>query len=169
MKRYFLFNLFLLLFFSTSFITNAHAQELTTFILVRHAEKVDTDDSDPALSEEGISRALRLDAHLRHTELSAIYSTPFLRTRSTVQPVADTHGLPILDYDPFSGDLIEELETSQRGGTILIVGHSNTIPDLVNRLLDSSDMEQLEESEYDKLFIITVSEIGDGTFLELTY
>lgn len=169
MKKLFLFPLFLLFFFSSPLIERAQAQELTTFILVRHAEKVDDGTKDPVLSNEGKLRAKRLAAHLNNTSLTAIYSTPYYRTRSTVKNIAESHNLVIQAYEPFSEEVLDSMLESNRGGIILISGHSNTTPHLVNRLIGKEKIEQLDESDYDNLFIVTVTEIGKGKLVRLTY
>jgi len=169
MKKLSLIPFLLLLIFSTSLTDDAQAQELTTFILVRHAEKADDGTKDPALSEEGKSRAQRLAAHLNSTDLTAIYATPYLRTRSTVEGIAESHGLQILEYEPFAGDLMNRMLTKHNGGKILIAGHSNTTPHLVNTLIGNERYSQLDESDYDNLFVVTLSEIGKGKLLHLLY
>lgn len=162
-------SLFLFLFLSFSQVRDAQAQDFTTFILLRHAEVVDSEDSDPVLNEQGKSRAEQLAIYLEYTNLSAIYSTPYRRTRSTVQPLAESKGLAIIEYEPFAGDLLDEMLAKHRGGIILISGHSNTTPELVNKLLGNDTMDQLSESDYDNLFIVTVTEIGKGKLVHLTY
>ncbi|MGK7371439.1 MAG: SixA phosphatase family protein [Candidatus Halalkalibacterium sp. M3_1C_030] len=169
MRKLFLSPLFLLFVISTFVIETAQAQELTTFILVRHAEKVDDGTKDPAISEEGKLRAQRLADHLENTSLTAIYSTPYRRTQSTVRAIAGTHNLEIQAYDPFADNMLNKMLESNRGGIILISGHSNTTPHLVNRLIGKEKLDQLEESDYDNLFIVTVTEIGKGKLVRLTY
>jgi len=169
MKKLSLIPFLLLLIFSTSLTDDAQAQELTTFILVRHAEKADDGTKDPALSEEGKSRAQRLAAHLNSTDLTAVYSTPYHRTRSTVEDIAESHNLQILEYEPFAGDVLDEMLENNRGGIILISGHSNTTPHLVNTLIGKDMLEQLDESDYDNLFIVTISEIGNGKVVHVHY
>jgi phosphohistidine phosphatase SixA len=169
MRKLFLFPLFLLFVFLTSHFETAQAQELTTFILVRHAEKVDDGTKDPALNDEGELRAQRLANHLGNTSLTAIYSTPYRRTQSTVRAIAETHNLEIQSYDPFADNVLDTMLESNRGGIILISGHSNTTPHLVNTLIGNDKLEQLKESDYDNLFIVTVSEIGQGKLIRLTY
>ena len=67
-----------------------HAQnDVTTFILVRHAEKSTDDPRDPSLSEEGIKRAEALKTMLSQADIAALYSSPYKRTKGTVQPIAE--------------------------------------------------------------------------------
>lgn len=130
----------------------ASQQPTTTVYLVRHAEKASDGSRDPALTSEGQARAGRLAELLANEDVSGVYSTNFKRTRDTAQPVAEQFGLEVNIYSPF--DLAASLEMVARhaGKTILIVGHSNSTPAIVNFLLRQDQVEQLDESEYDKLF-----------------
>ena len=152
------------------FCSLLYAQTNTTFILVRHAEKADDGTKDPPLNEVGISRASTLATLLSNQEVTALYSTPFKRTRQTLAPLAESAKLEISDYDPFAGDdWLKSLHGSHAGGTVVIVGHSNTIPALANRLLGSETFAQFEESEYSNLIIIVSQEFGAGKLIRLTF
>ena len=144
-------------------------QETTTFILVRHAEKVDDGTTDPPLSNEGRERATRLAEHLKETRLTAIYSTPYRRTRQTAEPISAQKDLRIKEYEPFSPNTLQNILAEERGGKVLIVGHSNTTPLFVNRLIGAELYAELEESDYENLFIVTVTDMEKGTVLHLTY
>lgn len=163
-----LFCVFCFLFLITP-STILQAQELTTFILIRHAETIDDGTNDPALSQEGMERAARLAEHLKETEITAIYSTPYKRTQNTVDEIAIQKGLTIQEYNPFADDLVERLMEQHQGGIILISGHSNTTPNLVNQLLGKDIYEQLDESEYENLFLVSLTEIGNGQVIHLRY
>ncbi len=150
-------------------LNSLQAQETTTFILVRHAEKLDDGTKDPALSEEGQTRAARLADHLQETEITAIYSTSYNRTLDTVKKIADEKELAITEHDPLQADALHAIMAKHRGGIVLISGHSNTTPHLVNRLLGEEKFQQLDESEYDNLYIATVTEVGQGQVVHLKY
>lgn len=127
----------------------------TTYYIVRHAEKepVTTMTSDVPLSAAGEQRAEALKDMLEKENISHIFSTNFLRTRSTAQPLADATGVPIETYDPNDPDFIEKLKSLE--GNVLIVGHSNTVDDLVNKLAGKKEIDgDLPESEYGDLFIV---------------
>jgi len=143
--------------------------DLTTFILVRHAEKGGDDPRDPNLSLEGKARAERLAVLLKDQPISAVYSTPFKRTRSTAAPVAQLHQLQVMDYDFRSPTYLAEMLKKHQGGTVFIAGHSNTTPMVANLLLGEQRFEQLDEKEYGKLFIVTVSALGKGTVTVINY
>jgi len=152
--------LFILSLVGCSF--NLFAQEsLTTFILIRHAEKDLTQSTnDPDLSAEGKSRSFRLVALLNETDVSAIYSTPYKRTRQTVDPLAARKNLTVNEYNASSEDDIDSMLTLHRGGTIVVSGHSNTIPWFANKLLGMEKYRPLEDGDYDNVWIINVSDKG---------
>lgn len=159
-----------LLLFISILAINVNAQtDVTTFILVRHAEKSKDDPRDPSLSEEGVKRAESLNKILMQADIAALYSTPYKRTKSTVQPIADAKGLEINIYDPRSADFLKEIMEKYKGQTIVISGHSNTTPLVANLLTGSDQFKQLSEDDYSKIYMVSVSEIGKGTATILTY
>lgn len=140
-------------------------QSVTTFILVRHAEKmVDGgamgDGKDPALSEEGKQRALRLATLLRETKVDAIYSTNYKRTRNTVAPLADAKGLSVETYVAKKEEAIDEMLKKFPGGTIVVCGHSNTTPWVANYLTGKNDLKDFDDSDYDNVLVVDVLEKG---------
>lgn len=149
--------------------TTLQAQESTTFILVRHAEKVDDGTKDPVLSNAGKERVQRLANLLTETDITAIYSTPYKRTQGTVASIAKQKEIDIQEYDPFAASTLEKILEQERGGIILIAGHSNTTSHFVNILIGKDQLSQLDESEYDNIFIITLAEIGKANLVHLTY
>ena len=148
------------------------AQSPTTVILVRHAEKGgDPADRDPELNEAGRERARTLAHVLGEANVSAIYSTPFLRTRHTAQPLAELLGIEIT-VTPVSQtmteDLVATLRNDHAGQVILVVGHSNTVPPIVNAL-GGGPFENLADDEYDDLFVVTLAADGSTTVVRLRY
>jgi phosphohistidine phosphatase SixA len=95
---------------------------------VRHAEKAS--GRDPDLTPEGTTRAAALARVLQHVDLDHVYSTDTKRTRATGAPTAKAKGLEITSYKP-SGELPKLLASGEGGQTVLVVGHSNTVPALV--------------------------------------
>ncbi|MFT6873472.1 MAG: 2,3-bisphosphoglycerate-dependent phosphoglycerate mutase [Roseivirga sp.] len=160
----------ILLLFISALTFNVSAQtDVTTFILVRHAEKSKDDPRDPSLSEAGVKRAESLNAMLKQADIAALYSSPYKRTRSTVQPIADAKGLEVNTYDPRSAAFLEDIMTKFKGKTIVISGHSNTTPNVVNALIGEDRFKQLSEDDYSKIYIVSVTEIGKGTVTLLSY
>lgn len=151
--------------------TNDEPSALTTFILVRHAEKADDGTPDPPLSDVGKARADLLASMLAKENISTIYSTPYKRTRATVQPTATRLEKEVIEYDPQRSfaELLEDLLQKHNGGTVLICGHSNTIPGMVNELVGSEKYEQLREDDYSNLFVLTTAKLGSAKVLLLTF
>ena len=117
--------------------------------VMRHLQKADG-GTDPALSEEGRANALRLVAQFAADPPRAIYVSKYLRARETAAPLAARLGLTPKVYDPANPAALIEAVAAERG-TVLIVGHSNTVPDLVERL-GGTRPAQLEETEYGDIF-----------------
>lgn len=141
----------------------------TTFIVLRHAETTGI-GSDPALSADGQVRAGELVRVLKNVPIGAVYSSNYNRTRQTAQPVASDKALSVQIYDPLNQNpLISNVLSSQKGGAVLVVGHSNTAPALLNLLTGSNAWPQLPESQYDNLFIVTVFEKGRAEVVHLKY
>lgn len=149
---------------------NAQSPTITTVILVRHAEKGIDDPKDPELSEAGKQRAQQLAQVLKEIHVDAIYSTPYKRTRNTVAPLAKAKGLSIITYDPSKKDEIDQLLQKFAGGTIVVAGHSNTVPGLANYLTGKTEFQNFDDSDYDNLLIVTVIERGKSAkVVWLTY
>ncbi|MEP1094066.1 MAG: phosphoglycerate mutase family protein [Cyclobacteriaceae bacterium] len=161
---------FILLIAAFSIVSIVFAQDQTTFILVRHAEKADDGTRNPPLNEVGKERALNLAALLENQDIAALYSTPYKRTQETLQPLAQKKGLETSEYKPRAGaDWLAKLYGDHSGGTVVIVGHSNTIPNLANHLLGNETFTQFDEKEYSNLIVIVGSEVGNGKLVRLSF
>lgn len=148
----------------------SYGQTPTTFILVRHAEKADDGTRNPPLNEMGEERAANLADILGEQEIAALYSTPYKRTQETLQPLADNMKLEVQDYNPNSkGEWLAELYKTHEGKTVVISGHSNTIPNLANALLGSETFQQFDEKEYSNLIIVVGTKVGEGKLVRLSY
>jgi broad specificity phosphatase PhoE len=149
--------------------SNLVTKEPVTVIIVRHAEKMLDAGDNPALTEIGQERAVKLAEMLRNVEISAIYSTPYLRNTMTVEEVATNQNVAIQEYDPKKGDdLMKSIVAEYSGKTVLVCGHSNSSPMLVNTLTGLG-LEKLDESDYGNFYVVTTSEFGKGELLHLTY
>jgi 2,3-bisphosphoglycerate-dependent phosphoglycerate mutase len=94
-----------------------------------------------------------LKDELMNKHIRSIYSTKFLRTRSTAQPLAETLHLSIQIYEPLDTTLVKSLRNSKKN--ILIVSHSNTVDDVVNTLMGSVVIPgDLVDSQYGDLFVV---------------
>tara|TARA_B100000989_G_scaffold272645_1_gene230213 strand:+ start:774 stop:1274 length:501 start_codon:yes stop_codon:yes gene_type:complete len=151
--------LVLLLFTFTSF--NKPCEECSNIYLIRHAEKVRTDklDRDPDLNNNGFLRAENWKNYFSDKNISRIYSTNYKRTIKTVKPLAENNNLEILIYS--SNDIIyETFLKSSIGENTIVVGHSNTIPDFVNNLIDEDYYDQIEDLNNSNLYIVSLCEFG---------
>ncbi|HPF22643.1 MAG TPA: phosphoglycerate mutase family protein [Hyphomonas sp.] len=126
----------------------------TTIYLVRHAEKEAGDN--PPLTIVGRARADILAEELSGAGLTAIWSTDYTRTRETAKPASNRTGLPIQIYDPSRLDSFAA-RLKATPGTFLVVGHSNTTPDLVKQLGGKPGAPIDEAREYDRLYVVTVT------------
>jgi broad specificity phosphatase PhoE len=156
----------LTLFFIFGFYFTTKCQNSTTFYLVRHAEKVTTDpkNKDPLLTENGQKRAILLAKKLKKNKLSAIYSTDFQRTNLTVKPIAEKQKLAVKIYDPKNlKSLVSTLLQENKGGKILIVGHSNTILETIEALGATRPIAEIKDEEYDYFFTVNIAEDGVAT------
>lgn len=153
--------LFILLFVALSIAGSAQEKVITTFILVRHAEKDLTQSTnDPDLSADGKSRAVRLNELFKKTDITAVYSTPYKRTQQTIEALATEKGLKVVSYQANKMEEIDAIIKQHAGGTVVVSGHSNTIPLVANYLIGEDKYKQFDDSDYGNIIIISVTERG---------
>ncbi|MFM9907929.1 MAG: histidine phosphatase family protein [Chitinophagaceae bacterium] len=131
-----------------------------TYYVVRHAEKAiqaQNMSSDVELTTLGSQRAIALKGLLQRKKISAIYSTNTIRTMSTAKPTADYFHVTIQQYGPKpDSSFIASLKLLKKN--VLIVGHSNTVDDIVNGLTGTTTVAaDLQDNEYDNLFVIKIN------------
>jgi broad specificity phosphatase PhoE len=160
--------------------TNDDAFKPTTVFLVRHAEKADAPREDPPLTEAGAARAQKLASLLASAGVKAIYTSQFLRTKQTVEPLAKQLGISLVPVTLQSkqSNPREVSEESIRkivngimekpGDTALVVGHSNSVPDVI-RMLGGDTVPVIDERKFDDLFIVTVYARGKAKVVQLKY
>lgn len=147
---------------------------LTTFIIVRHAEK-ETSGDDPPLTEAGRRRARGLAGLLAGTSIDALIASPRRRTRETLAPVAAMKDLPVTiiplgeSVEAHAAELLDTVLTHHAGRTVLVASHSNVIPVLLRKLGITTGVV-IGDDEYDDVFIITApSQKGESAaMLRLT-
>ncbi len=128
----------------------------TTYYVVRHAEKeaaAPNMTSDVELSAAGKERAQALKNQLEGKKIKQIFSTNTIRTKTTAQPLSDATGIVIQVYDPRDTAFVTRIKNAGNGNG-LIVGHSNTVDDLVNKFIDKNELKDLPDTLYGDLFII---------------
>lgn len=140
----------------------SHQDPVTTYYLIRHAEKdrSDSTNRNPDLKKEGLARAKKWAEVFKDIDFDAIYSTDYNRTMQTARPTAEQNKLEIIKYD--AKNLFDEsFEKSTAGKTVLVVGHSNTTPQFANAILAEKKYEDIDDSENGALFIVQV--FADGS------
>jgi broad specificity phosphatase PhoE len=147
----------------------------TTVIVVRHAEKdLSISATDPPLTQAGEARAARLAQMFGDGKLlghvDAIYVSPALRNRLTAAPLAARLGIDVTvaPADDPRG-LARRVLREHGGGRVMIVGHSDTVPQIVAALWGYSKIPEIGAEEYGTMYIITVPRIGHANLLRLNY
>ncbi len=151
-----------IILFSLIFMASPIMAADTMLIVVRHAEKSADDAKDPSLSEQGNARARKLSEVLRNSAVKAVYTTQYKRTQQTGMPTATQAGLQ-LDVRPatkensasYTADLLKEIKKKHGGETVLIVGHSNTVPEIV-KYVTGFDVAPMGENEFDRIYVVTL-------------
>jgi broad specificity phosphatase PhoE len=142
--------------------------------VVRHAEKIS--DTDERLTDAGRERARHLAAMLKDAGVGAIYATDTERARDTAKPLADALGLKVMTYDTGGGmrgpvdarPFVAMLRKEHARDVVLVVGHSNTIPDLIKSLGCPGNVE-IAPAEYDNLFVVVPTASPEATLIRLRY
>lgn len=137
---------------------NIYAQT-TKIWVVRHAEKdlSDPKDKDPDLSPEGKARAEALSKYLKGEKLDSIFSTNYKRTKLTGYPTADKIGLAIKTYDQAAQKaFVDGLKKNAQGKKMLIIGHSNTVQEILVAFGAVKPVKDLTDDDYDYIFLLTL-------------
>ena len=148
------FLLILLLTLGIGSACTTQTDDSFTLYLVRHAEKQADGGEDPGLTDAGIYRSEQLAKWLQDKDIREVWSSDYQRTRDTAEPLVSALGLEMTLYDPRDLPALSEELLGNRDNA-LIVGHSNTTPDLT-RLLCQCDISDMDESEYDQLYVVSV-------------
>lgn len=138
------------------FCSGALAQE-KTIILVRHVEKdtaATADKKDPELSDAGKERAMKLVTATKKYKFDEIYSTDFKRTRGTAEPTATKRKKAIQTYDASKPQELVDKIMASKNDKFLVVGHSNTIPQLANLIGKRMVFRDLLDTEYSVIWVV---------------
>lgn len=147
-------------------VSLALAEKDTLLVLTRHGEKVDQ-SRNPQLSEAGKNRAENLKKILAYAPIfDVVYSSKYYRTVNTIRPYCKSKGIKWKIYDPKKPDSLIALLKSYK--TALIVGHSNTIPKLINHLT-GTELPEFPEEDYNNLVFIKIPQKGTKTIYFFQY
>lgn len=141
--------------------------ETAIFYLVRHAEK--EAGKNPGLTEAGVKRAEKLGEMMKEIQLSSIFSTNYKRTIYTVSPTSEVLDKKVEKYDAKKQSAFLKPLLSRKGERFLIVGHSNTIPDLLNLFQSKKVYDDIDEKIYDNFYIVLYKSESDCKIIELKY
>jgi len=148
----------------------AHAQQAV--ILVRHAELQGAAMAEPkqlALSEAGEARAKRLATMLKDSGVGAIYVTDFVRTQKTAEPLArEINKEPTVLPKGDPGELVERLRKNHGGQTVVLVGHTGTLPGLLKAFGHPVEIK-IEPDDFSNMFVVIPKSDGPPTVLRLRY
>ncbi|WP_223606352.1 histidine phosphatase family protein [Chryseobacterium sp. OSA05B] len=139
----------------------------TVCILLRHAEKENV-GTDPDLTSAGKLRADELKRLLGNVHIDNIYTTAYNRTRQTALPLAESKGIVIKEYAPAATIaatqlFINNILAQNQGKVVVIVGHSNTVPQMVKVLSNNTLNVTISETQFDHIFI-TKNAAGGSVF-----
>jgi len=140
----------------------------TTYYIVRHAEKADKTRDTP-LSIEGHARAATLRDTLISQNIKKIFVTNYLRTQQTAAPLATKLGItPTEVFADQTPQLVQQLKAI-KGKNVLIVGHSNTVPVIIDELMENAQNVTITEKDFDNLFKIKITKNKVKEFTQLNY
>lgn len=138
-------------------------KNVTIFFIVRHAEKDTSGGTNADLNPIGRGRANAFVNIFKKIRIHKVYSTDKPRTKNTAKPLAASKRRPVEIYDAkMQKELLESLMKIEKGKKIFMVGHSNTVPQLVNILRGADVEKDLDDSDYSTMYIVSVKKIGEA-------
>jgi broad specificity phosphatase PhoE len=147
----------------------ASAPLVTTVILIRHGERNAPTPThpDPHLNAAGKARAKSLIHVFGQSGIKAIYRSHFARAKETAQPLATHLGLSAIEMDE-ALQIKNDILSNHTGQTVLVIGHSDTVPDIINRF-GAGNLPIINDSEFDNLFVVKVFGPGRASMTRLKY
>lgn len=163
MQRYIFYIIIVqLLLFSTSCKNDPNLPEqvntepvVSTFYFIRHAEKdrSNPENVDPELNQKGLGRAMHWAEILKEVPLDAVYTTDFERTTMTAAPTSIKNDIKVQYYEPENLN-IEQFKADNLSRNVLVVGHSDTTPELVNKMIGEDRYSDMNDDDNGSLFIV---------------
>lgn len=150
-----------------------YAATSTIVVIVRHADKVNDATDDPPLSPAGVERAGRLAALLGGGPpgfgIDAIVVSQYQRSAATAQPLVAARGIPVVKLPADDLKTLERrVRNDYRGKRVLIIAHSDTVPELVAALGEVKQVPPIDAGEYGTAYVIAMPRFGRPTVLRLT-
>ncbi len=152
------------------------SQATTTMIFVRHAEAAVDPADDPGLSPAGQRRVAELTRQLVDADvvagIDAVYATRYRRAVETAEPVARRLGLDVetYEFDPIDNeDVLDQMLAAHKGKIILVVGHSNTLPQLIADLGASKNVPDIAHAEHDNIYIVSIPWFGKTKTIRMRF
>lgn len=151
-----------------------------TVFLIRHAERENEPRQDPPLKKEGVARSQELARLLSNAGIKAIFTSQFNRTKQTAEPLATKLGLTATPFtlksNPSNPREIAAESTAEvtnkilerAGESVLVIGHSNSIPDVI-KMLGGDVVPTIDERKFDDIFIVTVYAKGKARVVQMKY
>lgn len=150
-------------------IPNWNDASTTILYIVRHAEK-QSDSADARLTLAGEMRAGRLAHLLKKTKLDDVITTNTFRTILTGEPTQQMKSCNFVTYEAKNQDvMIRETLGRGPGKKFLVVGHSNTIPNLLNELTKTTDYHDIPSNEFDNIYVVATRGISQTKVLHFKY
>ena len=146
----------------------ASASSVTTVILIRHGERnaPTPTNPDPHLNAAGKARAKKLIHVVGQSGIKAIYRSHFVRAKETAQPLAIHLGLSAIEMD--EALQVNDILSNHAGQAVLVIGHSDTVPDIISRL-GAGSLPVIDDGEFDNLFVVKVLSQGHASVTRLKY
>jgi 2,3-bisphosphoglycerate-dependent phosphoglycerate mutase len=150
-------------------IPNFNDPKTNILFVIRHAEKDENDGEDPNLTAQGLGRAQALVKMFENVTFNRMASTNKKRTMKTMEPLLKSKGVPtdVYQKDMQSAFLESVMET--KGRKYFIVGHSNTVPELLNELKGTKDYKTIDENDFSNIYVVMSQGIGKSTIITLKY
>jgi phosphohistidine phosphatase SixA len=147
----------------------------TTIVVIRHAEKQIGTIDDAPLSPQGEQRATRLAQMFGDSEsfgrVKQIYVTDTRRAQQTAAGLAQRLGLKpvVVEGKASASDIASRVMRENRGGLAIVIGHSNTVPQIVKELSDAHEVPAIGDEEFETMYVVTVPTIGKASVLRMKY
>lgn len=141
---------------------------MKTVLFARHADiDLPATSSDPVLNAAGVRRAAELAHVVSGARVASAFTSTRRRTKLTAAPLANRLGLQPNEVAP-PEEFARQVLAGELGDVIMVVGHSNTIPEMI-AALGAVAPPTIDEREFDNLFLVTVAGNGGASLVALKY